>query len=273
MQRAIFLISDRTGITAEALGNSLLSQFQSVSVRRFNLPFIDTVEKANHVVEEINKTAQNSENRPIVFSTLVDPELRRIIGSANAAFFDLFEDFVLKLEKELGVASSRVLGYTHGLGDSLAYGIRMNAVNFALANDDGAITKNYPSADIILTGVSRSGKTPTCLYLGLQFGVRAANYPITEEDLGEVRLPNALIPHRKKLYGLTIDPERLQKIRHERRPNSPYSSIRQCRYETERAETLFQAEHIPYLSTTTLSVEEIAATLLSNTGLRWCPLA
>ncbi|CAK0753497.1 putative phosphoenolpyruvate synthase regulatory protein [Gammaproteobacteria bacterium] len=267
MQRTIFFVSDRTGITVETLGHSLLTQFENVQFKTVNLPFVDTPGKAKQAVEQINGISRRSVDRPIVFSTLVDQSLRDIVASAEAAFFDFFGAFIGSLEQELRTTSSYAIGRSHGLVDNTTYGVRMEAVSFAMANDDGTITRSYPEADIIILGVSRSGKTPTCLYLALQFGIRAANYPLTEEDLEGVRLPAAVRPYRHKLYGLTIDPERLQKIRHQRRPDSPYSSLRQCQYETRQAEAIFRAERIAYLPTTTLSVEEIATTILANTGI------
>ncbi len=266
-QRTVFFVSDRTGITAETLGHSLLTQFEGIRFKTVNLPFLDSFEKIKDAIIRINEVSRRSVDRPIVFSTLVNPESREMIASAEAVFFDFFGTFIGLLEQELRVQSSCTMGRSHGLVDNIAYGVRMDAVNFAMANDDGAVTRSYPRADVIILGVSRSGKTPTCLYLSLQFGIYAANYPLTEEDLEKMRLPVAVAPYREKLYGLTIDPERLQKIRHERRPDSPYSSLRRCQHETRRAESLFQAEGIPYLSTTTLSVEEIATTLLAKTGI------
>ena len=267
MQRTIFFISDRTGITAETLGHSLLTQFDDIKFKTVNLPFIDSVDKAKQALEQINILSSHSQERPIIFSTLVNQELREIIASAKAAFFDFFGAFINPLEQEFKVKSSYAIGRSHGLVDNNIYGIRMDAVNFALANDDGMITKNYSKADIILTGVSRSGKTPSCLYLALQFGIYAANYPLTEEDLESTKLPAIIKPYRHKLYGLSIDAERLQKIRHERRPDTNYSSLRQCQYEIRQVEAIFKNERIPYILTTMLSVEEIATTILANTGI------
>ncbi|CAK0770871.1 putative phosphoenolpyruvate synthase regulatory protein [Gammaproteobacteria bacterium] len=267
MQRTIFFVSDRTGITAETLGHSLLTQFDDIQFKSVNLPFIDSMDKAKQAVEQINVVSRRSHDRPIIFSTLVNQELREIVARANAAFFDFFGAFIGPLEQEFNTKSSYAIGRSHGLVDNTVYGVRMDAVNFALANDDGTTTRNYSKADIIIIGVSRSGKTPSCLYLALQFGIYAANYPLTEEDLEGIQLPAIIRPYREKLYGLTIEPERLQKIRHERRPDSPYSSLRQCQYETRQAEAIFRAERIHYLSTTTLSVEEIATTLLASTGI------
>lgn len=101
----------------------------------------------------------------------------------------------------------------------------------------------YDEADIIITGVSRSGKTPTCLYLALQYGLKAANYPITEEDINDQKIPAPLKPFKSKIFGLTIDPERLAVIRNERKPNSRYSSIKQCNYEVEEVELMYRREN------------------------------
>lgn len=267
MQRTIFFVSDRTGITAETLGHSLLTQFDKIKFRGINLPFIDNLDKAKQAVEQINYISRYSEDRPIIFSTLVNQEIRDIIANANASFFDFFGVFINSLEDELKVKSSYIVGRSHGLVDSNSYGIRIDAVNFALANDDGTSTKNYAKADIIIIGVSRSGKTPSCLYLALQFGVYAANYPLTDKDLEENKLPPLIKQYRDKIYGLSIDAERLHKVRHERRPDTEYSSFRQCQYEVRQAEAIFRIENIPYILTTTLSIEEIATTILAKTGI------
>jgi regulator of PEP synthase PpsR (kinase-PPPase family) len=272
MTRPIFYVSDRTGITAETLGHGLLTQFDSVDFSRESLRFIDTPDKAREAAARIDDSAQRSGARPIVFSTLLDPEVREIISACNCLFLDLFDAFVGPLERELEMPSSHAIGRTHGLGDEHAagaYGRRIDAVNYALAHDDGVTTRNFEQADVVLIGVSRSGKTPTCLYLGLRYGLYAANYPLTEEDLDRGRLPRALEPHRPLLFGLTIRPERLHQIRAERRPDSRYASLRQCRLEIERAEALYRDHAIPSLDTSQTSIEEIAAKLMvARTGRR-----
>jgi hypothetical protein len=214
MKRSAFFISDRTGITAENLGHSLLSQFDSVEFARATLPFVDTEEKARSALDRINATGRADGRRPLVFSTLILPEVRDIIAQGDALFLDLFEMFIVPLEAELGVPSSHAIGRSHGVGAD--YPARMDAVNYALLHDDGGITLDLPQADIILTGVSRCGKTPTSLYLALQFGIRAANYPLVPEDFDADALPAVLRPLRDKLFGLTISPERLHQIRAER---------------------------------------------------------
>lgn len=268
MKRHAFFISDRTAITAQALGQSLLSQFEGVEWERQTLPFVDTVAKAQEAAELIDRTAQSADARPIVFCTLVHPELREALAGCNGVFFDLFDAFIGPLEAELGLRSTHTVGRSHGMADQAGYKARIEAVNYALSHDDGSGTAGYERADIILVGVSRSGKTPTSLYLALQHGIYAANYPLTEEDLSEPRLPAALRPYRDRLYGLSIDPQRLHRIRSERRPDSRYASLKQCRFEVGQVEALFRRERIPVLDTTSISIEEIATVVVHGAGLQ-----
>ncbi len=268
MERTVFYVSDSTGITAETLGHTLLTQFDSVEYRQVTLPFVADVDKAREAVRLINEAAERDEHRPIVFSTLTSSEVYETVNRCNALVLDLFSVFIRPLEREFNRGSSHVRGRSHGLVDRASYDIRIDAVDFALSHDDGASTRHYGDADIILIGVSRSGKTPTCIYLGLQFGIRAANYPITEENKVDGRLPEVLIPHRDRLFGLTIDAERLRQIRSERRPNSRYASVSQCRTEVREVESLFRAHGIKYLDTSSTSIEEIASRLLQETGLQ-----
>ncbi len=267
-QRTVFFVSDRTGITAEALGRSLMSQFNEDGFRQVTVPFIASVDKASEAVARINTAASEDGIRPIVFSTIVDDAIRVIVQRSEALYLDFFDTFIGPLERELGMKSSHTAGRAHASADNAAYIQRIEAVNFALANDDGVTTKHYPRADVVLVGVSRSGKTPTCLYLALQFGVFAANYPLTEDDLQHGRLPEVLLPHKNKLYGLTIEPVRLQQIRHHRRPDSRYASSDQVRYEVQRAEDIFCAAGVPYMNTTHPSIEEIATTILHQSGIK-----
>ena len=268
MKRPVFFISDRTGITIETLGHTLLTQFEDVEFERINCPFVDNAEKVAAVVGQINRAAERGEGRPLVFSSLVDPALREQVGQCAGVLFDLFDAFINPLETELGIRSSRAVGRSHGMGVYATYKTRIDAVNFVLANDDGASARHYPDADILLIGVSRSGKTPTCLYLALHYGILAANYPLTEDDFGANRLPETLAPYHNKLYGLTIDPGRLQQIRTERRPNSPYASAEQCRFEVQAAEAMYRREQIPFLDTSAVSIEEIATTILQKANLQ-----
>ena len=265
-RRTVFFVSDQTGVTAETMGHSLLTQFEGREFRPVTLPFVSSVDKAEEVVRKINAAALEEGARPIIFSTLVQDELRDIVMRSDALFLDFFAAFVGPLERELNVRSTHRAGRAHGMADHAAYTTRINATNFSLANDDGS-GGDYAHADVVLIGVSRSGKTPTCLYMALQYGIFAANYPLTDEDLEREELPPRLMASRDKLYGLTIRAERLQQIRNERRPESRYASAQQVQFELRAAEALFQRYAIPYLDTTECSIEEIASRILNNSGI------
>lgn len=270
MTRTAFFISDGTGITAESLGRSLLAQFENVDIRMVTKPYVDSVDKARQLAEVIEATAARDGATPIIIDTIVDEQIRDVIRDAAGFKIDIFSTFLKPLEEELATHSSYSVGRTHAIGSDDVYMDRIHSVHFALDNDDGARTHQYDKADVILIGVSRCGKTPTSLYLALQFGIRAANYPLTEDDLDEdgiLKLPKALAAHRHKLFGLTIDPRRLAAIRHERRPNSRYSSMDQCLQEISQAEGLYRQLHIPFIDTTRFSVEEISTRMIAERGL------
>lgn len=268
MKRTAFFISDGTGITVEALGRSLLGQFEHTDFEYVIKPFIDSVEKADHLVSQINEVAELDGIRPVVVDTIVDESVRAALKNANAFMLDIFSTFLAPLEEELGSASSYSVGKSHSIKeDDQVYKDRIDSVHFAIDNDDGGKTRHYDKADIILIGPSRSGKTPTCLYMALQFGIRAANYPLTEEDFEYGDIPKALRLYKHKLYGLTIDPSRLAAIRHERKPDSRYASIKQCDQEVAEAELLYQRFGIPYINTTHFSVEEISTRMMVEAGI------
>lgn len=266
-KRVAFFVSDRTGITAEMLGHSLLTQFDGVRFQEVTLPFVDSVEKARDAVKQINERAASDGVRPIVISTLVNTEIADVVSDANALFLDCFEIFISPLEKELGVRASHAIGRSHSVSDSVNYYHRIDSVNYALSHDDGVATRDLTEADVILVGVSRCGKTPTCLYLAMQYGIRAANYPLIPEDFSTMRLPSQVRPLRKRLYGLTIRPERLQQIRNERRPGSKYATLANCEFEVREAEALMRQEGVPFLDATSKSVEELATTILQEAKL------
>ena len=266
-ERTVYFLSDQTGVTAETLGHSLLTQFDSKRFRQVTLPFIDTEDKAREAVRKINEAASKSAWRPIIFSTLVQDECRAIVREAQGLHLDIFDAFLELLGAELHEQPTHEPGRAHGMSDIDAYMRRIEATNFALANDDGAISRSYDAADVILVGVSRSGKTPTCLYLALQYGVYAANYPLTDEEFEIGDLPEVLLGHKRKLYGLTISADRLQQIRRERRPVGRYATSQQVRFEIREAEKLFKRHAIPYVDTTEVSIEEIASRILDSTGV------
>jgi hypothetical protein len=261
--RTVFFVSDGTGITVEMLGNSLLTQFEGIGFQHVTVPFINTAAKAQACVARINE-AGRAGARPVVFTTLVNNEVRELVRRSEAFVLDFFEAFLAPLEGEFGQRSTHTIGRSHSARDAKGYTNRIEAINFALAHDDGASSRDLAKADVILVGVSRSGKTPTSLYLSLQFGIRAANYPLIPEDFDRMSLPKVLETYRNKLYGLSIAPERLREIRNERRPNSKYADLENCRHEVEQAEKLMQREGIRWANSTTKSIEEIATTILQE---------
>jgi hypothetical protein len=266
--RTVFFISDGTGITAETLGHSLLAQFPEARLRQVRIPFVDDLDKALDCARQIREARIQDGVRPIVFSTLVNPDPKSGLRAVDALFVDLFEQFIVPLEAELGQRSTHAVGRFHGIADSQDYKARIEAINFAMAHDDGVSSDGeLADADVILVGVSRSGKTPTSLYLAMQFGVKAANYPLIPEDFERNKLPGELHRYRAKLFGLTIAAERLSQIRQERRPNSRYASIDNCRFEIEAAQKLMRRENIQWLDSTTKSIEEISATILQAVRL------
>lgn len=266
--RTVFFISDGTGITAETLGHSLLAQFPDANLRQVRIPFVDDLDKALDAARQIREVREADGVRPIVFSTLVNPQPESGLLDADALFVDLFDQFIVPLEAELGQRSTHTVGRFHGIAESQDYKARIEAINFAMAHDDGISSDGeLADADVILVGVSRSGKTPTSLYLAMQFGVKAANYPLIPEDFERNKLPGELHRYRGKLFGLTIAAERLSQIRQERRPNSRYAAIENCRFEIEAAQKLMRRENIPWLDSTTKSIEEISATILQAVRL------
>lgn len=266
-KRTVFFISDRTGITVEMLGNSLLTQFDGIEFERTTLPFVDSSEKIEQAFEQIEAAAVRNGTRPLVLSSIVDDAMNDRLRRADALFLDFFHVFIAPLEAELNVRSAHAAGRSHGIGNSSQYLARIEAVNYSLAHDDGQTTKDLANAQVILVGVSRSGKTPTALYLALQFGVRAANFPLTPDDFADGVLPKSLHPYRNKLYGLTIKPERLHQIRSERRRGSVYASVPNCEYEVREAEQLMRREGIATLDTTSRSIEEISTTIMQHAKL------
>jgi hypothetical protein len=261
--RTVFFVSDGTGITAETFGHAVLTQFE-LRFRQIRLPFIDTLAKAHDAVRKINETVTADGKRPIVFSTLVEAELAKVIRQSQGMHMDLIQTFVEPLEHELGVKSTHTVGRSHNIADSDEYRDRIEAINYSLAHDDGQSNKNLSNADVILVGVSRCGKTPTSLYLAMQYGVKAANYPLIPEDFEREKLPSALLAYKSKIFGLSIAPDRLSKVRNERRPGSKYAALENCRYEVNEAEKLMRREGIRWMSSTAKSIEEIAAMILQE---------
>jgi len=259
--RIVFIVSDGTGITAENFSQSILAQFEA-SFKHIRIPFVDSVDKAHEAVSSINQAFNKYGVQPIVFTTLVNTELNAIVTKANGLVLDMFQTFVAPLEDALGMKSTHAMNRLHHNADTEAYKNRIEAINYSLAHDDGQSNQNLSEADVILIGISRVGKTPTSLYLAMQYGLKAANYPLIPEDFERGQLPKDLMPHRQKIFGLMIDAERLSEIRNERRPGSNYAKLENCRYEINEATAMMKKQSIPWVLTTSKSIEEIATTVL-----------
>ncbi|MEN9865216.1 MAG: hypothetical protein RL748_806 [Pseudomonadota bacterium] len=262
-QRTVFFVSDGTGITAETFGHAVLTQFE-LRFREVRVPFIDSIDKAHEAARRINEAHEKDGHLPIVFSTLVKVELSNLVRACKCVYMDLIQTFVGPLEQELGVKSTHTIGRSHNIADSEEYKNRIEAINYSLTHDDGQTNKNLAAADVILVGVSRCGKTPTSLYLAMQYGIKAANYPLTPDDFERGRLPSALPPFKAKIFGLSITPARLSEIRNERLPGSKYATLENCRYEINEAEILMKREGIRWMSSATKSIEEISTTILQE---------
>ena len=265
LPRIVYIVSDGTGITAENFSQSILAQFEA-SFKQIRIPFVDTLDKAHDAVMQINGTDPKY-GQAIVFTTLVNPEVNSVVSKANALVLDMFQTFVAPLEQTLGMRSTHAINRLHHNADTDAYKNRIEAINYSLAHDDGQSNQNLIDANVILVGVSRVGKTPTSLYLAMQYGLKAANYPLIPEDFERGQLPKDLLPHKQKIFGLTIDAERLSQIRNERRPGSNYAKLENCRYEINEATAMMKKQSIPWVLTTSKSIEEIATTILQEAKL------
>ena len=266
-ERYVFIVSDRTGITAENLGLSLLCHFPTVNFKIVSLSFLDSKEKALDAVSQINDAANSSGLAPLVFATLSEDDIRATISESKGVVFDLFDAFLGPLEQELGMASEHSVGSSHGVLNPQKYTSRISALNYTMRTDDGVNPENYDLANVIIVGVSRTAKTPTSLYLALHYGIYAANFPLVGDDLDRGRLPDSVVSHRQKLFGLTIDPERLQQIRAERYSKGRYADLKQCQYEINQAEAMYRRERIPFINTTSKSIEEISTTIVHRANL------
>ncbi|WP_018169228.1 pyruvate, water dikinase regulatory protein [Thioalkalivibrio sp. ALMg9] len=253
----VYLVSDGTGITAEALARSLFTQFPDVDPAWHRLPFVQTPGRLAAVFARVEAGPQPA----LVVATLANADLRADLHQSSVPVIDVFGEHVERLEGLLGVASQSASGRAHGMGDVSRYDRRIEALNYTLAHDDGLAVQDLSVADVVLLGASRSGKTPTSLYLAMNYGLFAANYPLVPEDLrqGDIpHMPEGLRGLGRRLVGLTITPQRLAQIREGRRPDSRYASLAQCRAECAAIQEFFDSWQIPHLDVTELSIEEIA---------------
>lgn len=262
-KRHVYFISDSTGLTVEQLGRALLTQFPNIHFDALTMRFVDSRKKAQAAVRRVQRRSDGDPN-PILLLSIVDQAVRSVFDAASGTVIDMLGTMISPLEQALGQAAEPIIGGAHTARNAERYGRRIEAVEFALAHDDGLLPKDLEHAQLILVGVSRSGKTPTSLYLALQFGLPVANYPLLPEDLETDALPARLAPYRDKLFGLSLSPERLSALRQMRRPNSQYAQLAACRSELRSALALYKREGIPYIDTSARSVEEIATEILAR---------
>ncbi|GAB3604022.1 pyruvate, water dikinase regulatory protein [Microbacterium aureliae] len=266
-RRAAYFVSDSTGITAETLGSALLVNFPAIRFDHHTIPFVDTAEGARRVVSEIDRAAAAG-LEPVVFTTVKQAGLRAILAESRAVIVDLLAGHLTELEQAFGTDASEQLGQFHGVGDMERYHARMRAVEYAIEHDDGQSMRALDIADVIIIAPSRCGKTPTTMYLALQYGLLVANYPLTDDDFPSEGLPRTVAPYAARCFGLTTTPLRLSQVRHERRPNSRYASLEQCTRELRRAEDLYRRTRVPFLNSATKSVEEMSAVIMQTMKLR-----
>lgn len=265
--RDAFFVSDSTGITAETLGNALLANFPSVTFRRHTVPFVDTAASARNVVTTIRERAPAGSD-PIIFATVKSVGILAELHRSGGVVIDLLGGHLRELEATLGSVASELLGQYHGVGDIERYFGRMRAVEYAIEHDDGQSSRALDVADLIIIAPSRCGKTPTTMYLALQYGLAVANYPLTDDDFPADELPSIIAPYAGKCFGLTTTPLRLSQVRHERRPESTYASLAQCTLELRRSEDLYRRNRVPFLNSSTKSVEEMSAVIMQSMRLR-----
>jgi regulator of PEP synthase PpsR (kinase-PPPase family) len=266
-QRTVFFVSESTGITAETLGHSLLSQFPSIEFVYRHRPFIDTLKKAQKLLDEIDRVEQQDGVRPLVFATMPVPEINAMLQQCGCQYYEIFENYLDKLSRDLNTEPSHESGISHGWGNQKSYDTRIDALNYTIMHDDAMVMKNLDEADVIIVGLSRSGKTPTSLYLALKYGIKAANYPITDDDFDRDELPDVLIKNREKLVATTISAQRSHQIREKRRPDSHYSALSTCQLEIKKAHALYARYHLKPLDVTTQSIEELATQIVRQLHL------
>ncbi|MEE9448166.1 MAG: pyruvate, water dikinase regulatory protein [Arenicellales bacterium] len=265
--RSVYILSDRTGVTAGTMSHTLLSQFPNITFERHTIPFVDADDKVKSCIRQINSSHKKDKVAPLVFTSFTDNDFNDELKKSEGIIIDLFGPFINDLEKHLHSDSSHKSGQAHGINKEHDYMHRIDAINFSMKYDDGVRMEDYQEADLILIGVSRAGKTPTSLYMALHYGLHTANYPLADDDFEKGEIPRALLDARKKLFALTIDPAQLHKIREQRRPNSPYSSLQQCRREVMQAQQFYKRYRIPFADSTAMSIEELASFIVHRMNL------
>jgi regulator of PEP synthase PpsR (kinase-PPPase family) len=238
----IYYISDSTGIMATNLGQALICQFPEINFYEEKFPFILTVKQAR-------KT-----------------KVREVFDSPEVEFFEAYGLFLERLETCLEAEAVREPGFARHAND-MAMTKRVEAIHYCLGHDDGTKESEYDEADIILLGVSRSGKTPVSVFLATQMGLKSANFPLTSEYLDQYRIPEQIRQNKDRAVALTTSPEQLHSAREKRYPNSKYSRIATCREELKQAEQIYVKNKIPIVSSAGKSIEETATQVMQELGI------
>jgi len=260
----VYYISDSTGILATNLGQALICQFPEVNFSGEKFPFIRTVEDAKKTLAYI--LSRSGGRRPLIFSTIINSDVRKIFDSPEVEFFDAFGHFLDRLETCLETPALREPGFARHL-DNVHMAKRVEAIYFCLEHDDGRKVDEFDEADIILLGVSRAGKTPISVYLSTQMGLKSANFPLTSEYLTRYRIPDGIMQNRAKAVGLTTSAQLLNSVREKRYPGSNYAKLSTCIEEIHQAQRIFQKNKIPIISTAGKSIEEAATQVLRELSI------
>lgn len=251
----VYFVSGNTGILAKDMGKALLCQFPEVSFNEELIPFIRTESQARKALERILQ--QSAGRYPIIFSTLFSKSLNNIFDTPEVEFLNICDHFLERLEEILEVKPIREAGTARALDDN-AMTRRVNAIHYSIAHDDGTATKDYDEADLIIVGVSRSGKTPVSVYLATQMGLKTANFPLVDDNLGTCRLPPEIIRNKNRVVGLSTTPDMLHSFREKRYQGSTYAKIATCATELKQSDQIFLKYQIPVVFSDGRSIEETA---------------
>jgi len=260
----VYYVSGSTAILAEDMGKALLAQFQGILFREEKIPFIHTPEDAHKALEHILQ--QSEGNPPLVFCTIMDQATRDVFNCPQVRFFDIFLNTLELLEQALGTPALREPGYSRHFTLS-RMNKRVDAIHFSLEHDDGTRPAEYDEAEIILVGVSRSGKTPASIYLATHMELKSANFPLTEDHLHQHELPKEIVRNRKRAVGLTCSPQYLHTIREKRYAGSTYASLATCTRELQQANRLYIRHNLKVINVEGRSIEEIAVQAIQAIGL------
>lgn len=249
----VYYVSGSTALLAEDVGKALLCQFQEISFNEEKIPFIKTRAAAEKAMKHILE--QSGGVRPLVFCTIMDAGIKKILDSPEVEFFDVFGNVLDRLENCLETKALRVPGYSRNI-DDITLAKRVEAIHFSIEHDDGTRSREYDEAEVILLGVSRSGKTPVSVYLATHMGIKSANFPLTSEHLDSYELPPEIVRNRKKVVGLMTSPGLLHKIREQRYSGSTYAKLSTCATELNQAKEIYLRYGIQSLETDGKSIEE-----------------